>query len=39
MGLYANDKDIHSFLFEQRFLKYFVDQEFEGRIGLYTEEK
>ena len=39
MGLYANDKDIYSFLFEKKFLEYFIDEEFNERIGLYTEEK
>mgnify|MGYP003671052202 FL=1 len=39
MGLYANDKDIYSFLFEKKFLEYFIDEEFKERIGLYTEEK
>lgn len=38
VGVYAEDKDIYTLLFQKKFLDYYVDLAFKERVETYTEE-
>ena len=38
VGVYADDKDIYTWLFQKAFLDSFVIKAFDDRVGHYTED-
>ena len=38
VGVYAEDKDIYTLLFQKNFLDHFVRKAFSDRVEHYTEE-
>ena len=38
VGIYADDKDIYTWLFQKKFLDYFVQKAFNERVDTYLED-
>tara|TARA_B100001245_G_scaffold143863_1_gene107405 strand:+ start:666 stop:926 length:261 start_codon:yes stop_codon:yes gene_type:complete len=38
VGVYADDKDIYTWLFQKAFLDSFINRAFDDRVQEYTEE-